>query len=359
MDLSGRRIALYGRMLDRPRAQAAALIARRGGTVERDLTRRTQLLVVGRGSLGLIPSGQLGRQLDRAAAQGTPVIGEQRLSDLLDGHDTPRPTYPLDRIAPSPPDRLVRLLNAFDLVHATADDCRFGDVEVLRTAMTLQEDGHEMSSLVRVLLRARAAPPGRFRIVSHGGEARLNWGDAVTSLDGQGLLPLPEQPDLDDVFDAALLAEAEGRLDDAAQGYALCVRMDRRDPIAPFNLANVLAEQGAPADALTRLDQAIARDPGFAEAYYNRARIFEDQGDLDRAMANLRLALDADPDFSRALFNLAQLELQSQHPHRAIDLFDRFLERDPDPDWRAIALKARSVAAAMLARTGAHGSGTS
>ncbi len=347
MDLTGRHVALYGRLLGRPRDQVTETIIERGGSVERDLTRRTHLLVVGRGALGLIPSGHLSRKLDRAAMQNTPVIGENRLSELLAGKDAPAPTYPLIRVAPDLPANLAPMLNAFDLVHADASHCRFGDVDILRTAMSLLDEGHEMSSLVRILLKAQVAPAGRYRIVTDQGEARLNWGDAITALDGQGLLPLPEPPDLDDLFDAALLAEADGRLEDAARVYELCASIDRHDAIAPFNLANVLVRQGDVPAAVTRFSQAIARDPQFPDAYYNRARLWEELGDVARAREDLRSALSADPGYSEALFNLAQLELQSENFTEATTLFEQVLRHDSDTQRRSIAKKALALVDAV------------
>lgn len=248
---------------------------------------------------------------------------------------------------PKPPLQgdLAPLLNAFDLIQATSDHCRFGDVETLRTAATLLEDGHELSSVVRILLQAQSAPSGRYRIVTDDrGEPRLDWGGALTGLDGQGLLPLPDQPDLDDLFDAALLAEAEGRLHDAARDYALCARMDRRDPISPFNLANVLVKLGETQDALTHFARAISRDPGLTEAYYNRAQLWEAQGSPDRASKDLRAAITADPTYANALFNLAQLELLCGAADAAASLLERVLRVETSPDRRLIASKALAVA---------------
>lgn len=351
MDLSDTRVALYGRLLGGPRPALEATIAARGGTVERDLTRRSDLLVVGRGSLNLIPSGSLLRKLTAAASQGVPVVGEARFRARLAGGAEPAPTYPLDRVTPPAP--LATVLNAFDLIHLQDGCIRFADVQALRTAGALADEGHEVSSVVRIMLRARdVAPSGRHRIVSHDGQPRLEWDDGVTGLDGQRFLPLEDQPDLDALFDQAMLAEAEGQLDAAARGYEMCAQMDRRDPIAPFNLGNVLAAQDNPEAAIHRFGQALARDPDFAECYHNRARVLEASGRPDAAEADWRAALAIDPDFGHALFNLAQLRLRCDDTVEAVDLFDRFLALGPEPEWRAIAVKARAVAAAAARKTG-------
>lgn len=345
MELNGKRLALYGRLLFVPRGDLTAEIVRRGGVVERDLTRRTHILVIGRGASNLIPSGHLVRQLQRAAGQDTLVIGEERLRNLLHGVDEPEPTYPLDRLRPEPPETLALLLNAFDLIHTANAMCRFRDVETLRTAARLFDDGHEMSSVIRILIQARGAPTGRYQIVTDdAGEPRLDWGNALTGIDGQGLLPLPAAPTLDDLFDAAMLAEAEERLHDAARDYALCTQMDRRDPIAPFNLGNVLSKLGQPKEAITRFGQAIARDPKFAEAYFNRSKLWEEAGETRRAIEDLRTAVELDKSYPQALFNLAQLELQYGSPQTASNLFEDFLQIDVSDEWRSLANRALTIA---------------
>ena len=90
------------------------------------------------------------------------------------------------------------------------------------------------------------------------------------------MLPLDEDhASLDDLFEAAALAEASGELDEAARLYDLCARADRSDAIAPYNLANIRLAQGARDEAALAYQRALARDPRFVEARYNLAQALE------------------------------------------------------------------------------------
>ena len=349
MDFSGARIALYGRFLQLPREDAVRQILERGGVAERDLTRRTNLLVIGFGSRNLIPSGHLSRKTRQATQQGAKAIGETRLWAALNGASETAPTYPIDRIAPQPDAALLDLLNAFDIIEFDGNFCRFGDVATLRAATDLMEDGHELSSVVRILLRAKAvSPEGPHRTVAVDGKARLKWGDAETELDGQGILALPEEPTLDDVFEHAMLAEAEGDLDAAERGYSICMQMDKTDPIAPFNLGNVYTALNRPSDAARHFGYAINRDRQFVEAYFNKACQLELVGNDQGAEENLEVALQLDEHYPDALFNLAQLKQKRGEPTVAVSLLNRFLALHPEEEWAEVAIKAKKVASASI-----------
>ncbi len=348
MMFAEKRVALYGSFLERSRAQACAELEKRGSSVERDLTRRTDVFVVGRGALAFVPGGHLQEKLNAATAQSIPILGEKRIWSAIDDKPEPKLTYPLTKVVPTPPDGLAQMLHAFDIVQVSDECCGFGDVDLFRTAMRLLDEGHDVSAVIRIMISVRdVAPRGRHKIVSSSGDARLQWDDAVTELDGQGVLPLPDHPNLDDVFERAMFAEAEGLLEDAVTLYETCTQMDKRDPIAPFNLGNVLFVLGRNKEAERRYSQAIARDAKFSEAYYNRARLHEevDDGSAER---DLRAALAQDPAYSDALFNLAQLRLRLGDAREALGLFDRFLDLAQDPDWQKIASKARALAAKKL-----------
>ncbi len=346
MDLAGQHVATYGRLLEITWSDLERALSERGGRVSRDLTRGSDLMVVGRGATNLIANGRLGERLQAAAARRLPVVAEARFVRLLEGRPDAATTVNVSDITPRPPDNLVALLAAFDLIVLEDGETRFSDASVLRTASNLARDGHGPTELIRTLLDARSfAPPGRHRLVTgEAGDVWLQWDDVVTALDGQGLLDLDEPSRLDDAFEAAMIAETEGRDDAAERLYALCTRMDRKDPIAPFNLANVLTRLNRPVEAIHRYGQAIARDRHFAEAFYNRSRCHEARGDAGAAEADLRDALALDGAYPDALFNLGQLRLKAGEKPEAKALFNRFLATDPEEPWADLARKARALA---------------
>jgi tetratricopeptide (TPR) repeat protein len=247
------------------------------------------------------------------------------------------------------------LLAAFDLVRVEGDQVRFGDAGVIRTASELLEQGRTSSEVIRALTGARdRSPEGRHRVVfTAEGSAALKWADGLTTLEGQGRLPLEgDHASLDDLFEMAALAEAEGDLDEAARVYDLCARSDRSDPIAPYNFANIRLEQERWDEAALAYQRALARDPKFVEARYNLAQAMDAAGKHAEAMGELDRVLRTDPRHADALFNLAQLQMKAGDLEAAKGLYERYLALEPPEEWAAKARKAVLYCTAHLAGVG-------
>ncbi len=163
----------------------------------------------------------------------------------------------------------------------------------------------------------------------------------VTTLEGQGVLALDEaHASLEDLFESAALAEANGDLNEAARLYDLCARADRKDPIAPYNHGNIRLAQGAHDQAVLAYQQALARDARFVEARYNLAQALEAKGKPEAAATELTLILKSDPRHSDAVFNLAQLRMKAGAVDEAKALYERYLALDPPADWALTARRA-------------------
>lgn len=346
MELSGRAVALYGRFSPGARDRLQHEILRRGGAVTRDLTRSSNLLVIGDLAASMIDSGALDKRLAAAAVRSVPVCGERSFAtDLEGGGLAQTATLPLATALTQT--GLTRedavLLAAFDIILIIADHCRFGDAGVLRTAAELLQHGRSRGDAVRILQRARdLAPVGRRKIVlTPSGEAALQWQDGRTTLEGQGLLAFDEShASLEDVFEAAAMAEADGDLDEAARLYDQCGRADRGDATAPYNYANIRLAQGAYDEAVMAYQRALARDPGFVEARYNLAEALEAAGKPEAAAGELVRVLVADPRHADAVFNLARLRMIEGRLADAKTLYERYLALDPPEEWAATARKA-------------------
>jgi tetratricopeptide (TPR) repeat protein len=354
MQLRGRSVALYGRFSSGQRDELQRRVVRARGSATRDFTRRSDFLVVGAEAARLIESGALQQRLATAKARGAPVVGERSFARALNGEAAEPATLPLvTALAQTGLTRAdAELLAAFDLIGLEGEACRFGDAGVIRTAAELIGGGRSAADAVRILARARdMAPIGRHKIVLTGsGEAALQWDDGRTTLEGQGVLPLDEDhASLDDLFEAAAIAEAEGELDEAARLYDMCSRADRSDAIAPYNYANIRLAQGAREDAALAYQRALARDARFIEARYNLAQALEAGGKDDAAEAELARVLAADPTYADALFNLAQLRMKAGAMDEAKTLYERYLALGPPDDWAATARKAIAYCAASLA----------
>lgn len=346
MDLADRVVALYGRFSPGVREALQQAIARAGGQVARDLTSRSDVLVVGSLAATLIDSGALAARIAAAEARGVAVMGERAFARAVAGKAAAvAATLPLStalaQTALTPADAAV--LAAFDLIELSGDACRFGDAGVIRSAADLIAQGRSLGDAVRILARARdLAPAGRRKIVlTSAGEAALQWDEGRTTLEGQGVLALDEDhATVDDLFEAAALAEAAGDQDEAARLYDLCARADRGDAIAPYNYGNIRLAQGAYDDAALAYQRALARDPKLIEARYNLAQAMDAAGKRERAAAELARVLEADPAHPDALFNLAQLRMQAGAMGEAKALYERYLALDPPDEWAATARKA-------------------
>jgi len=347
-------IALYGRFSPGARERLAGQVLAGGGTVARDLTRRSDVLVVGGQAAALADGGALGARLAAAREREVPVFGERSFAAALAGEDPHAgATAPLAAaLAQSGlAHEDAELLAAFDLITLGADACRFGDPKTMRAAAELLAAGRSPGETVRLLAQARdKAPRGRHRVVpAHAGAAALQWDDGRTTLEGQGLLPLDEDPaSLEDLFEAAALAEAEGDDDNAARLYDLCARADRADAIAPYNFGNIRLGQGAHDEAVMAYRRALARDARFAEARYNLAQALEASGKAADAAVELSRLLELDPGHADALFNLAQLRLKTGDLAAARSLFERYLVLEPPDDWAVTARKAVAYCTAHL-----------
>jgi tetratricopeptide (TPR) repeat protein len=355
MDLGGRAVALYGRFSPGARDRLQREIVNRGGRVARDLTRRSQVLVVGSLAFPLVDAGALPMRLRTALERGLPVRGERALTAELAGEAAPQDaTLPLATALSQTPltEDDAAVLAAFDLIVVADHKCRFGDAGVIRTAGQLRAEGRALGDVVRILTRARdVAPPGRRRIVlTPSGAAALKWDDGLTTLEGQGYLALEEEvASLDDLFEGAALAEASGELDEAARLYDQCGRADRTDAIAPYNYGNIRLGQGAHDQAVIAYQRALAREADFIEARYNLALALEAAGKPQAAAVELGRVLEADPTHTDALFNLAQLRMKAGEAREAKALYKRYLALDPPDPWAGTARRAIVYCTALIA----------
>jgi tetratricopeptide (TPR) repeat protein len=160
----------------------------------------------------------------------------------------------------------------------------------------------------------------------------------VASLEGQLTLPLAHDgASVDDLFERAEVAEVSGDLVSAERFYRAALALNRSDPVLPYNLANVLDEQGRRSDAILAYYEALQRDPDFAEAWFNLGVVAEEEGRISDAIKNYRRALSAQPQFADGLFNLALLLTDQENYREAASVWDRFLTLNPQGPDRAKA----------------------
>jgi tetratricopeptide (TPR) repeat protein len=346
IDLADKIVSLIVRFAAVPNHLVVAEVERHGGIVRRGLPPRTAIVAIGRRSLAQLADGRLQTKLARADLIGALCLSENamlRALELVPAQPAGAGALRLDEL----PDRTgldaasVRVLVLYDVIQPCDGACTFRDLIAAREVARLLGEGVGLTEIVRSTDRLSRAgvddsPLARHKLVrDEGGRLARRVGDAYADLDGQLRLSLPhaDNPSVDEVFDAAEEAEQAGDLASAAELYRRCVSMDPHDPIAPFNLANVLREQGEAGPAKLFLELALAIDPEFADAWYNLALLQETAGDKRAVQTSLERAIAADPDYADPLYNLAKLHFERGGFAEASRLWQRYLTLDPDSDW--------------------------
>lgn len=362
--VSARMVVFIGPLAALSRRTAARLVADRSGTVRRGLTRRTDLVIFGQGSLASYGLDRLQAKVDAALTIGATCWSETNLLRALDlAPPAPAVARPFDAAAVSArsglPLTTLRLLSLLDVVEADRGRYGLSEVAAAAAAARLLQEGVPMANVAAGLVRARQGrrPPADV-VRREDGSLGVRFGGGVADPDGQLRLPLampadrPCNPTVDALFEAAEAAEAEQRWDAAERLYRRCMDLDRLDPTAPFNLANVLGRRGRLAEAAFLLQLAVSLDPSFAEAWYNLAHVSEAQGRAAGARDALAKALAVDPDYGDALYNAALLHFRDGDCGRAADLWNRYLAVDPAGVWArraraGLGLCARSAESAQ------------
>lgn len=151
-------------------------------------------------------------------------------------------------------------------------------------------------------------------------------------------------------FLAALVADRDGRKDDARRAYLAAVAAAKGDyPEAFLNLGLLEKGAGDAAAARKAYRRAIALRPAYAAAWLNLGKLEESTGRVGEAEKAWRKALEVDAKYAPALLSLGQL-------HSSQGRFD-----DAIADFRrALALRPGYPAAELslgvaLARAGRHG----
>jgi tetratricopeptide (TPR) repeat protein len=127
------------------------------------------------------------------------------------------------------------------------------------------------------------------------------------------------------------------------------MKIDRTDPVIPFNLGNVLDAAGRRGEAIYAYEQAIARDATFAEAWLNLGAVREGMNQLAEAVACYREAVQARPDYPEALHNLAALLTHRVDFGEALLLWERYLALSPLGDHVADARRLAALCRLELA----------
>ncbi|HUI20404.1 MAG TPA: tetratricopeptide repeat protein [Methylocella sp.] len=349
--LEGGVIAFTGRLASMKRAEAFALIAKRGGKPRERVTKDTRVLIVGELGWPLQDDGRPSQSLTQAKSYGVPIISERQFLEWV-GKSSPGEearAYTVAQLAALSklPEDVVEQFSMFGLIGAREGLYGFRDLATARQLAQLLGSGVGLSAITRSLRDIRTwLPDARLSNLRLFPESKNKilveqaWG--CTDSKGQFVLPVekPKNGDADDAFAQARSAEEAGDLRTAESLYRRVMKLDPNDPAAGLNLGNLLLVQQRMVEAEAAYRWAVKADPGFALAWYNLANLLDERGRPAEAVDCQKRALDADPEYVDAMFNLALFLQQLGEHAKATAWWKRYLERDRVSPWAERARRA-------------------
>jgi len=358
-------VTLIGRLGAMTQRAAADAVAGKGGRVSRGVTRRTKIAVVGHGAYKLMESGVLETRLEHARAVGATCISEHTfLRKLGNGPalETIERAITPDLMARQTglDEETIATLMLFDVFDTDNGMAGFRDLVAAREIARLLKEGADLPDIIASVFAMRRRDPDKglsqVRLTHSASDGIVQRiGDAHADLNGQMQLPMPgaaANPSVDELFEAAEIAEEDGDYFEAESLYLRCLDLDRNDPVIAFNLGNVEREQGKLREARFFFQHALSSDPNYVEALYNLADVLDKEGSRNDAKAHLARAIKKDKNYADAIFNLAQFQFRDSEYEEAMAGYERYLELDDASEWSKIARQTLMLCRQMTAAGG-------
>jgi tetratricopeptide (TPR) repeat protein len=341
------------------RADAFAVVKKRGGKPREGVTKDTGLLIVGELGWPLLDDGRPSNSLAKAKSYGIPIASERQFLEWI-GHaaaEDQTKTYTADQLSAlsKVPTEVVEQLAMFGLIEPRGGLYGFRDLAAARQIAGLLASGVALSAVTKSLADIRKwLPDARLSNLKLFPESSdrilIEQIKGKTDKKGQFQLEVTRRDDdADTLFGEAQAAEESGDSEAAERLYRRAMTIDPRDPAAAFNLANLLRATGRAIEAEAIYRKAVERDPDFAEAWYNLADVLDDQGRTTDGIAALKKALEADAAYADAMFNLALFLQKLERYAEAMIWWRQYLERDADSQWSVRAKRALKLCEIQVA----------
>lgn len=387
--LSGKRIALAGRMGGMNRREAANLVRSFGASVVEPEAAGVDWIVIGAEEPPLAEADLLSQPLREAAASGElEILHEtelwQRLG-LVEIEQSVRQYYTPAMLAHLlgvsvrvvrrwqrrgliTPVRTLHKLPYFDFQEvatarrlaqwvasgASPQAIERRLVELVEVLPDIQRPLDQLSILVegkQVLLRQGEG------LIEPGGQLRFDFdrmesgdqedsggppiAEAVFSMTGinEETFPLRESPaaEEDELLRAAFAAEDADDLETAIDCCHAVLARDGARADINFQLGELLYRSGHQIAARERYYAAIELDGDFVEARASLGSVLAETGQSELAVAAFRGALSLHDDYSDVHYNLARTLDDLERPVEAEHHWRRFLDLAPDSPWAAEA----------------------
>lgn len=127
------------------------------------------------------------------------------------------------------------------------------------------------------------------------------------------------------------------------------------DPEGMVDLGTMLFHRGFPQDSVQMCRQALKADSHLFEAWFRIGLVEYHLGEFDDARHAYKKCLKIAPDHGWCAFYLALLEEKTRHPSRALELYRRAFESDPElanPATNPELLGSRLYLGALIAVSG-------
>jgi protein O-GlcNAc transferase len=202
--------------------------------------------------------------------------------------------------------------------------------------------------LALALLAAACAPTAQERVQACADDGRHLYRRGAYGEAGEqfkaALLLRPEDPDL--LCNLARCQEQLGRRDEADQLYDRVLRHQPNHAEARHAVVARHVEAGRREEAGKMVQGWLRSNPGLAAPYVEDGWLLAGDGDLDSARGRFLQALEIDPRNARAMNELAKVYEKLGRHSRALVLYERSLEADPDQQQtrrKMEELRARGV----------------
>lgn len=208
---------------------------------------------------------------------------------------------------------------------------RFTFFALLLTSITISGFGQDTSQSLKGQVSSSTPQPVSDEVATaEAAIVKTEWKTAETTL-GAWLASHPA--DARALFDAGYVADAQNRLDDAAELYRRATEADPQSFEAHVELGLLLARQNKPSDARPELARATELDPGAAGASakaraWRALALIDSTSDPAEASQDLLEALKLSPETADDTLLAASLADRAGHYEAAEEAYRRVLAAD-------------------------------
>ncbi len=138
-------------------------------------------------------------------------------------------------------------------------------------------------------------------------------------------------------------------MEQTVANYREWVRYQPEDANAHIELASALNEIGEREEAMVYFGHALERNPQDPTSLYNIGVVMVNSGGVEEGAALIARALEVQPEFPLALKALGYAYARIEKYQEAVDVFEKYIEQDPDA---ADAAQIRDFVTALKAMIG-------